>query len=82
MMASDSPLTNTLQRGGTVNKGMEGKGGSRMNRYQKIAIGVMLFVPLIFLVISLLTNRWGFFLWSLAPSFTVGMTGFFVAKDK
>lgn len=51
-----------------------------MNRYQKIAIGVMLFVPLIFLVISLLTNRWGFFLWSVAPSFVVGMTGFFAAK--
>ncbi|MBB6177245.1 hypothetical protein [Anoxybacillus eryuanensis] len=58
------------------------EGRSRMNRYQKIAIGVMLFVPLIFLIVSLLMDRWGFFLWSLAPSFTVGMTGFFVAKDK
>jgi hypothetical protein len=51
-----------------------------MNRYQKTAIGLMLVVPLIFLLISLLTDRWGFFLWSLAPSFIVGMTGFFAAK--
>ncbi|ANB62216.1 hypothetical protein [Anoxybacteroides amylolyticum] len=51
-----------------------------MDRYQKTAIGLMLFVPLIFLIVSLLMDRWGFFLWSLAPSFIVGMTGFFVAK--
>jgi hypothetical protein len=34
----------------------------------------------IFLVVSMFTGKWGFFLWSLPPSFISGMTGFFASK--
>ncbi|MBA2871026.1 putative membrane protein [Anoxybacillus calidus] len=52
-----------------------------MNKYQKISIGVMIGFPIFFLVVSLFTGKWGFFLWSLAPSFISGMTGFFASKN-
>ncbi|MBA2871104.1 hypothetical protein HNQ85_001374 [Anoxybacillus calidus] len=51
-----------------------------MNKYQKISIGVMIVFPIFFLVVSMFTGKWGFFLWSLPPSFISGMTGFFASK--
>lgn len=52
-----------------------------MNKYQKIALGVMLGVPAFFAVISLVTGNWLFLLYSLLPSFLAGMTSFFAAKN-
>ncbi|WP_180994152.1 hypothetical protein [Bacillus sp. Marseille-P3661] len=51
-----------------------------MNRYQKVSLMVLIGVPLFFLIISVLTGRWSFFLWSLLPTFTSGITGYFHAK--
>jgi hypothetical protein len=52
-----------------------------MNKYQKISIGVMIGFPIFFLEVSLFTGKWGFFLWSLVPSFISGMTGLFASKN-
>jgi hypothetical protein len=52
-----------------------------MDKYTKISIDIMIGFPLFFLIVSLLTRKWGFFLWSLAPSFLSGMTGLFAAKN-
>ncbi|MGG4043077.1 hypothetical protein [Bacillus smithii] len=52
-----------------------------MNKYQKISISVMIGFPIFFLVVSLFTGKWGFFLWSLAPSFISGMTGLVAFKN-
>jgi hypothetical protein len=51
-----------------------------MNKYQKISIGVMIGFPIFFLIVSLFTGKWGYFLWSLPPSFLSGMTGLFASK--
>jgi hypothetical protein len=37
-------------------------------------------MEVVFLVVSLFTGKWGFFLWSLPPSFISGMTGFSLLK--
>ncbi|MBA2875240.1 hypothetical protein [Thermaerobacillus caldiproteolyticus] len=52
-----------------------------MNKYQKISVGIMIGFPIFFLAVSLFTGKWGFFLWSLAPSFISGMAGFFASKN-
>jgi len=52
-----------------------------MNKYQKISISVMIGFPIFFLAVSLFTGKWGFFLWSLAPSFISGMTGLVAFKN-
>ncbi|MFD1361222.1 hypothetical protein [Lentibacillus salinarum] len=52
-----------------------------MNNDQKISLTVLIGVPILFLIITLITERWGFFLWRLSPSFTAGSTGFFHAKN-
>ncbi|WP_404452144.1 hypothetical protein LG329_17595 [Virgibacillus necropolis] len=51
-----------------------------MNRYQKISLFVSIGFPLFFLIITLITGRWGFFLWSLPPSFITGVTTYFHSK--
>ncbi|USB33596.1 hypothetical protein [Paenibacillus sp. YPG26] len=51
-----------------------------MSKYQKLAIAVMLGIPAVFTVISLITGRWGFLLFSLPPSLVAGLTGYFAAK--
>jgi hypothetical protein len=51
-----------------------------MNRYQKLSIFVLVGFPIFFLIVSLLTEKWGYFLWSLPPSFIAGTTGYFTAK--
>ncbi|PEE32243.1 hypothetical protein CN271_16505 [Bacillus cereus] len=52
-----------------------------MNKYQKIPLMFMIGLPAFFLILSVITNNWRFFFWSLAPSFTSGMTGYFIAKN-
>ncbi|EEM13903.1 hypothetical protein bpmyx0001_52450 [Bacillus pseudomycoides DSM 12442] len=42
---------------------------------------VMIGLPVFFLILSVITNKWGFFFWSLPPSFISGMTGYSVAKN-
>ncbi|PEK60693.1 hypothetical protein COM55_21605 [Bacillus pseudomycoides] len=52
-----------------------------MNKYQKISLMVIIGLPVFFLILSVITNNWRFFFWSLPPSFISGMTGYFVAKN-
>ena len=52
-----------------------------MNRYQKIALFILFGIPLFFLIISLVTSNWGFFLWSIPSSVVAGTTGFYAAKN-
>lgn len=54
--------------------------GLYMERYQKISLIVLIGIPLFFLIISILTETWGFVLWSLPPSFIAGITGYFHSK--
>lgn len=51
-----------------------------MNRYQKFALGMMIGVPLFFLIVSVITGNWKFFFFSLPPSLISGMTSFYAAK--
>ncbi|MEI4770359.1 hypothetical protein WAX74_12005 [Psychrobacillus sp. FJAT-51614] len=55
-----------------------------MKKDTKFAIIVSLFVligvPLFFLFISLLTNQWKYFLFSIAPSFAAGFTGLIISR--
>jgi len=53
-----------------------------VSTYQKRLIYISIPVLAFFLVLSLLTDQWGFFLWSLAPVFIVLMTGFFTDFSK
>ncbi|BDG48954.1 MULTISPECIES: hypothetical protein [Parageobacillus] len=52
-----------------------------MNKYQKISIFVMIGFPLFFLIVSLITGKWGFFFWSLLPSFISGITGLIALRN-
>jgi hypothetical protein len=45
-----------------------------------MALFIMIGFPLFFLLITLVTGRWGYFLWSLAPSFIAGWTGYYAAR--
>ncbi|WP_433945143.1 hypothetical protein [Paenibacillus sp. SN-8-1] len=51
-----------------------------MSKYQKLALGIMFGIPAFFAIISLITDRWGFLLFSLPPSLVAGLTGFYAAK--
>lgn len=58
-----------------------------MSRGKKKNIFLTLFVlvgiPLVFLVISLMTGNWGFFVYSIAPSFSAGIMGLIlIYKEK
>lgn len=58
-----------------------------MSRRKKKNIFLTLFVlvgiPLVFLVISLMTGNWGFFVYSLAQSFSAGIMGLIlIYKEK
>ncbi|MET3684412.1 hypothetical protein ABID56_002549 [Alkalibacillus flavidus] len=49
-----------------------------MNRYQKISLIILIGCPLVFLIFSITTGRWGFLLWSLstiAIALTIWKTG-------
>jgi cadmium resistance protein CadD (predicted permease) len=53
-----------------------------MGQYLIRTIYISIAVLLFFLVLSLVTDNWGFFLWSLAPVFFVLMTAIFSKKDQ
>ncbi|MBR3117773.1 hypothetical protein [Oceanobacillus profundus] len=47
-----------------------------MKKYQRRSVYISIVTLAFFLVLSLMTHRWGFFLWSLLPVFIVLMTTF------
>ncbi|WP_199170296.1 hypothetical protein [Sporosarcina sp. P19] len=53
-----------------------------MNKYQKRTVYISIIALAFFLVLSLLTQQWGFFLWSLLPVFIVLMTTFSTNIDR
>jgi len=53
-----------------------------MKKYQKRSVYISIVALAFFLVLSLLTQHWGFFLWSLLPVFMVLMSTFFTKNDK
>ncbi|WP_169535195.1 hypothetical protein [Sporosarcina ureae] len=53
-----------------------------MNKHQKRTVYISIIALAFFLVLSLLTQQWGFFLWSLLPVFIVLMTTFSTTIDK
>ncbi|GEN83905.1 hypothetical protein SLU01_22170 [Sporosarcina luteola] len=63
------------------NKSMT-SGVSNLNKYQKVSVYASFAVLVFFLVLSLVTDHWGFFLWSLLPIFMVLMTTFTIKTDK
>ncbi|WP_199170098.1 hypothetical protein [Sporosarcina sp. P20a] len=53
-----------------------------MNTYQKRTVYISIVALAFFFVLSVLTQHWGFFLWSLLPVFIVLMTTFSTKFDK
>lgn len=53
-----------------------------MNKYQKRTVYTSIAALVGFLVLSLLTSNWKFFLWSLLPIFMVLMLSFTAKPDK
>ena len=47
-----------------------------------LSLIVLIGIPLFFLIVSLVTGRWDFFLLSIAPSMTAGLTGLLLSKRK
>jgi len=42
---------------------------------RRIAVGVLVGIPLLLLVVSIATSNWLFFAWSLPPALAAGITG-------
>jgi hypothetical protein len=53
-----------------------------MTNYQKRTIYISSGFFIFFIVLSLVTKEWGFFLWSLLPIFMVLMSAFFAKETK
>lgn len=53
-----------------------------MTKFQERAALISLLVLGFFVVLSLVTSRWGFFLWSLPPVFLNLMIAFFSKNNK
>ncbi|MBS4220224.1 hypothetical protein KHA96_18135 [Bacillus sp. FJAT-49711] len=53
-----------------------------MNKLQKRTVYISISALIFFLVLSLMTNNWGYFLWSLLPVFMVLMTAFSIKRNK
>ena len=53
-----------------------------MTVLEKRLLVFVLGLPLIFLGLSIATDNWGFFLWSLLPTFVGGSTFYFLSKTK
>jgi len=58
------------------------EGSHAMNKYQERTIYISAGVLIFFLLLSIITNKWGFFLWSLPPVFINIMMAFFVKETK
>ncbi|MDW0117540.1 hypothetical protein QTL97_11380 [Sporosarcina thermotolerans] len=52
-----------------------------MKKYQKRSVYISIVALAFFLVLTLITHQWGFFLWSLLPVFMVLMTTFSTKID-
>ncbi|WP_172371948.1 hypothetical protein [Sporosarcina jiandibaonis] len=52
-----------------------------MSKYQKRSVYISIVALAFFLVLSLITRNWGFFLWSLLPVFMVLITAFSIKID-
>ncbi|QOR68223.1 hypothetical protein IM538_09010 [Cytobacillus suaedae] len=46
----------------------------------KRSLQIGLTINFIFLVVSLLTGNWGFFIWSLLPTFATSLNCYFISK--
>lgn len=53
-----------------------------MSKYQKRTVSISIATLAFFLVLSVVTYNWGFFLWSLLPVFMVLMTTFATRTNK
>ena len=53
-----------------------------MNKYQERTIYISTIALIFCLILSLVTNEWGFLLWSLLPVFMVLMSAFFAKENK
>ena len=53
-----------------------------MNKYQRMTVYISAGTLVFFLVLSLITTQWGFFLWSLLPVFMNVMVAFFSKNNK
>ncbi|WP_168927228.1 hypothetical protein [Virgibacillus necropolis] len=53
-----------------------------MNKYQERSVYISAVALAFFLVLSLITHHWGFFLWSLLPVFIGLMPAFSTKIDK
>lgn len=58
------------------------KGVCMLNKYQERTVYISIVALAFFLVLSLITHNWGFFLWSILPVFIVLMSTFFTNRDK
>ena len=52
------------------------KRGIFVSKYQKRTIYIVIIALVFFLILSLVTHQWGFFLWSLIPLFMVCSAAF------
>ncbi|MGY0694702.1 hypothetical protein ACW2QC_18295 [Virgibacillus sp. FSP13] len=52
-----------------------------MNKYQERTVYISIVALAFFFVLSIITQQWGFFLWSLLPVFIVLMTAFTTKID-
>lgn len=48
-----------------------------MTKYQNLSLIISVIVPILFLIITFTTGRWGYFYWSLLPSFILASSTFF-----
>lgn len=53
-----------------------------MNKYQERTVYISSGVLIFFLLLSIVANNWGFFLWSLPPIFINIMIAFFTKENK
>ena len=58
------------------------EGVYEVSKYQKRTVYISIVTLAFFLILSLITQQWGFLLWSLLPIFMVLMTTFFTKFDR
>ncbi|MCF6137778.1 hypothetical protein [Pseudalkalibacillus berkeleyi] len=47
-----------------------------------VSIIVLVGIPILFLIISISTGKWGYLAWSLPPSFAAGFTGLMITYNQ
>ncbi|GAB3064054.1 hypothetical protein [Virgibacillus ainsalahensis] len=53
-----------------------------MTKYQERSVYISIVALAFFLILSLITDKWGFFLWSVLPVFMVLSAAFSTKSDK